>query len=191
MRIGIDIDDTICDSWKAIASTMCKDFNLDYDCVIQSKKTYNHITNISDEEYRAYSKVFKQLLENVDLKKNVRESIKELSNENSIIFITARPDYSFDDAYVFTKNFLDKNNIYYDKIIVNSVDKKQICKEENIDIFIDDSSDNCLSVSELNIKVLMFGNYFNEDEVRFKRVNDWNEILEIVKEENDARKITN
>ena len=79
-------------------------------------------------------------------------------------------------------------NFHYDKIIANAYDKKQICKEENIDIFIDDSKDNCTNVSELNIKVLMFENYFNEDETKFKKVKNWEEIL---KEVNDARKITN
>ena len=34
----------------------------------------------------------------------------------------------------------------------------------------------------------MFENYFNEDETKFKKVKNWKEIL---KEVNDARKITN
>lgn len=186
MILGIDIDDTICDSWLTIAPTMCKDFNLDYNKILQSKKTYRDIAYMTDEQYRDYSKKFKQLLRSVKLKKDVKEIIDELSKENKIIFITARPDYSFDNAYLFTKKFLDENNIYYDKIIVNGENKKQICAKENIDIFIDDSKNNCESVSELGIKVLMYENYFNEDETRFKKVNNWKEIL---KEVNNARKI--
>lgn len=186
MILGIDIDDTICDSWLTIAPTMCKDFNLDYNEIIKSKKIYNEIIGLKEKEYRKYSTVFKKLLKNVKLKENVKEIIDELSINNKIVFITARPDYSFENAYEYTKEFLDKNNIYYDKIIVNAHDKKQICKEENIDIFIDDSKDNCTKVSELNIKVLMFENYFNEDETKFKKVKNWREIL---KEVNDARKI--
>ena len=144
-----------------------------------------------DEEYRTYSQKYKILLKNPKLKDNVKEVIDELSKENEIIFITARPDYSFGNAYEFSKKFLDKNKIYYDKIITNAKDKKTICKEEKIDIFIDDGKDNCASVSELNIQVLMFENFFNEDETRFKKVKNWKEIKNIIKEENNARKITN
>ena len=62
MILGIDIDDTICDSWLTIAPTMCKDFNLDYNEIIKNKKIYNEITNMTDRQYRKYSTVFKTLL---------------------------------------------------------------------------------------------------------------------------------
>lgn len=189
MRIGIDIDDTICDSWLTIAPTMCKDFNLDYNEIIKSKKIYNRITDMTDEQYRAYSKKYKILLKNPKLKENVRKVIEELSKQNEIIFITARPDYSFDNAYEFSKDFLERNGIYYDKIITNAKDKKIICEKEKIDVFIDDGRENCASVSELDIKVLMFENYFNEDETRFRKVKNWEEIKNIIKEENNARKV--
>ena len=188
MRIGIDIDDTICDSWLTIAPIMCKDFNLDYNEIIKSKKTYKEIIKITETQYREYSKKYRTILKNPKLKENVKETLEELAKDNKIIFITARPDYSFDNAYEFTKEFLDKNNIHYDKIITNAEEKKQICKQESIDIFIDDNKTNCEKVSELKIKVLMFENYFNEDETKFKKIKNWKEIL---KEVNNARKITN
>lgn len=188
MRIGIDIDDTICNSWDEIIGTVCKDFNFDNDEVVKSKKVYNDLIPLEGENYYEYAKKYKYLLLNPKLKNNVKEVIDKLSTKNEIIFITSRNDYCYDDAYKYSKKYLDKNNIYYDDIIVNAFNKGKICKEKNIDIFIDDSCDNCIDVNKYGIKTLLFLNYYNTNN-NLKKVSDWNEILNIVEEEYNAREI--
>lgn len=189
MRIGIDIDDTICNSWENIIRVVCDDFNLDYDEVLNSKKVYNEIITLKNDEYLDYAKKFRFLLKNPSLKDNVKEVLDELSLDNEIIFLTARSDYCYGDAYQFCKEFLDKNDIYYDKIIVNALDKGKVCDEEEIDIFIDDSRDNCCGVSKIGIRVIMFENYFNAECNLYEKVSDWGEILNVVKEEKNAREV--
>ncbi len=51
--------------------------------------------------------------------------------------------------------WLKKNNIYYDKLIVNVRKKGEICKQEKIDLFIDDNISNCLDVTKYGIKTII------------------------------------
>lgn len=55
-------------------------------------------------------------------------------------------------------DWLNKNDIYFDKLIVNARDKKRVCIEENIDILIDDSISNCKNVITSGISAIMIAN---------------------------------
>ena len=194
VRIGIDIDDTITDSWSSVMKVMCKDFNRDINEVIESKAIYEGITGLSFEDYLKYSSgVFPIVLKDVKLKDNVLDVLNKLFIDNEIYFITARLDASYGDAYQFSKDFLDRNNIPYTGIIANTREKGSVCKRLGIDLFIDDSRKNCECVSKCGIPVIMFSNYFNSDEDRFKKVSNWNEVLDIVEGlcKKDYSKITN
>ena len=85
--------------------------------------------------------------------------IKVIGNKggHKIIIITARCSEFHDNPYLQSKEWLEKNNIEYDKLIVNAIEKGTICKEENIDIFIDDQLNNCLAVSKQEVKVIQIG----------------------------------
>jgi len=183
MNIGIDIDDTICNSWENVINEICTDFNINYDESLKSNKVYNQAIGLNEEEYLKYAKEkFPKLLYNPTLKDNVKEVIDILKQKNKIIFITARSNQCYEDAYQFTKNYLDRNKIYYDKIIVNGQEKGKICKQEKINIFIDDSIDNCRNVSKYKIKIILFETNYNKNCNEFIKVNNWEKILEIVKE---------
>jgi len=83
-------------------------------------------------------------------------------------------------VYDFTREWLLNNNIYFDKLIVNSVDKVNICKANHINVFIDDNYETCKNVfEELNIPVLMFQTKYNEifSDFNFECVKNWEEIL--------------
>lgn len=184
MNIGIDIDDTICNSWETVINYMCADFNLNKDDVIKSKKIYSQITNLNKNEYIKYAKErFPEILKKAKLKQNVKQVIDILKKENKIIFITARTDECYTDAYKYTKQYLDDNKIYYDKIIVGKNEKGKICKLEKIDLFIDDSITNCKDVSKYNIKTILYENYYNNECEDFIKVSDWEQILKIIKGE--------
>ena len=73
----------------------------------------------------------------------------------------------FDNPYELCKRYLSKYNIKYDKLIVDAHDKGSICKRENIDVFIDDSIKNCVSVGEYGIRVFIYDNTYNKNEDRF------------------------
>lgn len=87
---------------------------------------------------------------------NAVEAINRLRKEG--IIITTRDSEFHDDLYLLSKNWLDKNNIEYDKLIVNAREKGTVCKNENIDLFIDDQLNNCLDVLKEGIKVIRISN---------------------------------
>lgn len=60
-----------------------------------------------------------------------------------------------------TKEWLRKNNIYYDKIIFSPEDKLDICINNNIDIMIEDKTDNINKIST-KIPVICFNAGYNE-----------------------------
>lgn len=85
------------------------------------------------------------------------EAIKKLREEgHEIYIITARDNEFHEDPYMLSKNWLDNNSIEYDKLIVNVREKAPLCKNEKIDIFIDDQLNNCLEVSKEGIKTIRF-----------------------------------
>ena len=124
---------------------------------------------------------YKYIVGQVEIKDNAVNVINKLHDEgNEIIFITARHYGEYDDPYEITFKYLSKHGINFDKIITNRLDKGKVCKEENIDLFIDDSVSNCKMVSEEGIDVLLFDAQFNKNDDKFKRVYNWDEVYNII-----------
>lgn len=59
------------------------------------------------------------------------------------------------------KKWLKDNDIYYDKIIFSPEDKLEICKENNIDLMIEDKVDNINKISKI-IPVICFNAGYNK-----------------------------
>ena len=81
-----------------------------------------------------------------------------------------------------SKDWLDKNNIYYDELIVNARNKLEVCQRENIDLFIDDQLANCTKVSEAGIKVIRITEYNDIQHGDIINKKNWNEIYNYIKE---------
>jgi len=123
----------------------------------------------------------KKILREANPHQDVVKVIRKLKDSgHKIFFITARTDEEVLGVYDFTREWLLNNNIYFDKLIVNSVDKVNICKANHINVFIDDNYETCKNVfEELNIPVLMFQTKYNEifSDFNFECVKNWEEIL--------------
>ena len=76
----------------------------------------------------------------------------------------------------------DKNNIYYDKLIVNARSKAPVCKTEKIDIFIDDQLNNCVDVSKVGIRAIRISNDDNSSYENIETLLNWNEIYNYINE---------
>lgn len=183
MRIGIDIDDTITNTWEHFIPFFLKTFNIPLDKLKESTPYYESVKDIiSCEEYYELIRKHEYLTESAPLKENVKEIITKLKEEgHTIIFITARSTSSYSDPYQISKKYLDKYQIPYDKIVVNGLDKGTLCKEEKIDLFIDDSIRNCTDVSNQGIDVLMVSTKFNESNKNFVHMNDWKQVYKYIK----------
>ena len=193
MNIGIDIDDTISNTFETFLPYMEKyvkqDLKRELNLNLSSKTDYYNIVEkygLSRKEAKSFwMQYYIPMLENVKPKQSAVEIINKLKDKgNKVILITARVDDEIVDARAITEKWLEENKINYDKLIINSHDKLEITKRENIDIFIDDSIRNCEMVSSGNIKTYMFltrNNEYYENE-NMEKVTSWDEFYEKIKE---------
>lgn len=183
MKIGIDIDDVI-----TLTSISIMKF-------IENHKYKENVLNeiypvmrgdpTSEETLKFFKENLNELYNNLELNGNAKEIITKLKNEgNTIILITGRGErnQAYKGVIDITYNYLEKNQIPYDKIYFEAVDKTIICREEHIDILIDDSIQNCIEFKDIGGKPILFNSDLNSkfDSKEIKRANDWNDVYKII-----------
>lgn len=193
MRIGIDIDNTLTKVQDKLnkaafdyAISLGKKID-NYDNPLEDIKnngdTYKKKFQFTYEELKYFLKEIQEEITNNALpRENVKNVIDKLKEDGHEIYIvTARDSEFHDDPYKLSKEWLDKNNIYYDKLIVNAREKSLVCKDKNIDLFIDDQLNNCLSVTNVGIKTIMITDKIhNYNEIT--QLQNWNEIYNYINE---------
>lgn len=193
MNIGIDIDDTISDSFESVFADSQK-FDIEelgnngqvnkygkiphHDYI---ETLYSHWSK--EQTYNFWSKYFINMLTKARPKPYVSEVLEKLHKEgNRIILITSRYEVEENSNEVeqYTKQWLAKNNIKYDKFIMNAQDKLIAAKDNNVDIFIDDSIKHCLRMLEGNIKPLLYTSICNQgvDVPKLERVYSWIQVYD-------------
>lgn len=165
--IGIDLDDTLTILQKYMKKEAKK-----FDKIIHGKGIINNKLYLvgdmygwSEENKKEFFKYYRiNAIEKARIRSNVKSVLDIFFKKGyKIIIITARNDLYYKNAYEYTKNWLDKNNLKYSKLITNVKDKKEICKKYNVDYFIDDMPNNCEEVNNLgNVKVMMIKNGQNK-----------------------------
>lgn len=193
MRIGIDIDNTLTEVQEELnkaafeyAISLGKKID-NYDNPMEDIKnngdTYRKKFQFTYEELKYFLKnIQENITNNAIPRENAKEVIDKLKKDrNEIYIITARDSEFHDDPYKLSKDWLDKNEIYYDKLIVNARKKSSVCEKEKIDLFIDDQLNNCLSVQNAGIQTIMITDKtYNYDKI--KQLKDWNEIYNYINE---------
>lgn len=117
---------------------------------------YKEKFKFSYDELKYFLKdIQEEIVNNAIPRDGTVDVINKLRSKGSEIYIiTARAKEFHDDPYNLSKGWLDKNNIIYDKLIVNAIDKVKICKEEKIDVFLDDQLHNCIALSNAGITAI-------------------------------------
>lgn len=181
MKIGIDIDDTITNSWEYLKPIYQKEFNITISD--NALPYYNAIKEVASfEQFANIMKKYENSKNDIPIKEDVKEILIKLKQQgHQIIFITARGK-TYNNPYQFTKDYLDKYNIPYDKIVIDSWDKSITCKEEKIDLFIDDSPKHCKEVFDIGIDVLMMETKYNQEYNEFTHVKNWDEVYEYIQQ---------
>lgn len=161
MIIGIDIDDTISDTYACIfpyaqkytIEDLNKNINeVDRNCITHMYVEAFHKWN-EKQRKDFLDKYYETILLNVRPKLFAVETINKLKEEgHKIVLITARfPSDKF-DVKELTLKWLQDNKINYDELILNAQDKVEVAKNKNVDVFIDDSIKNCTEMAETQIK---------------------------------------
>lgn len=189
MTIGIDIDDTLTNTSELLVAYAQKynyeilkvkeplDKNRVYSIINGGQLEYG--MNWTPDQANSFKDMFHtSVLENAPIKPFAKEIINKLKKEgNRIIFITARNNKGdrINDSYSVSKKLLDKNDIEYDKLITECHDKLSVCKENNIDIFVDDKIETCLELKNGGVVSFVMNTPFNNqlDEKNIVRVFSW------------------
>jgi len=184
MRIGIDIDDTITETYDATIKTICKMYNLSYHELIKEKLNYDILSRRYSEAFKL--EIYEKEILKLKLKKDVKKVINKLSKKHEIIIITARNKFECRFPYNLSYEYLTTNNIYFDELFVEVSDKGKCCYENKIDLFIDDSIRNCLSVNEYGIDTIIYDNVFNKD-CNLRRYDNWLDIYDYIERINNGK----
>ena len=176
MRIGIDIDDVITDTSKEVEKYILK-----YD---KNSEFSNHLEEIMRGEMPTqniknfFAKNALEIVKKAKLKNNVKEVLQKLFDEgNEIFIITSRGEIKIKGSEETTLEYFKSNNIKYTKILFNVFDKAKSCKENNINLMIDDSIKHCSECEKENIKSILFTSIVNQSiETKLDRVENWLEL---------------
>ena len=190
MNIGIDIDNVISDFDEALVEEYLKHDNDLRGTGIVNKNL--HMTEgmfdwTEKEEREFYLANIERIVKTLDVKDGAKEYIDKLKQDGHNIFIiTGRDNGEYANPVEMTQKWLNKNKIYYDKLIFTNAykndkhGKTEKCFENNIDIMIDDSVHICKDCMENNITTLLMDRVFTRKEKGMKRVKNWKEIYEFI-----------
>ena len=140
MRIGIDIDDTICSTFDFILPYCCKYYGIDYNEAKEKGYSLEYLIN-NYGYYDFAKKYYGKIIPYVPLKKDVVKYLNKIKKRgHQIIFITARSSRGYDNPYQLTYDYLVKNKVPFDELITDVLEKDKACVDESIDIYLDNES---------------------------------------------------
>ena len=178
MRIGIDIDNTIVDTRKSVfyykrrsKFKHNKGYYLDW-----PKKEQDEFLNQYVEDIHMHFFFFLDAKEVID-------QLKEMGHE--IIFITYRDNIRSTQSNKNTKKYLEEHHIYYDEIIFGAFNKGKICKDNHIDLLIDDSLENIESAAQAGTQVLVYPMFYNK-KTKYPRVRNWKNVVKHINKMEDT-----
>lgn len=185
MIIGIDIDDTIADTYEVMFN-YAQEYTVNFlkkDATIKKLtdcQTHMYIKELfdwNDEEDMPYlEQYYEKIIRNTRPKTIAVDYLKKLKEDgNKIIIITARWTADFVDVEKLTREWIEKYEIPCDKLIINAENKLIAAKMENIDVFVDDSFKNCKSISDNGIKTYIMDTRVNRafSDSKIERVFSW------------------
>ncbi len=184
--IGIDIDDTLNYSSEVIKEYILKYGNnySDDNYLIKNIDKIMRGLNFDGVISLFFNDYCEEMASQMKVKESAKEVIDRLKEDGyKIYFITARSNKFYKNAYEFCNNYLNKNKIYFDKLIVGQNHKLNVCQNENILLMIDDSIDTCERLKDNGIDSLVFNSQINSEKDTYcDRVDNWLEVYNYIKE---------
>lgn len=201
MKIGIDIDNCI----SNFDDTLLKEY-LKHDKELRNTGIINENSEYlrkgmfdwtEEEEKSFYNTNIEEFAKKLKPIEDSSYYIKKLKEDgHKIYIITGRNNGEYTNPNELTKEWLNKYDIVYDKLIfTNAYDKHaktEVCLENNIDLMIEDSTRISLDLISNGIKVYTMNTRYNQKEQTLDRVLKWKEIYERISKLNkkeDNKKI--
>ncbi len=180
MRIGIDIDGVVADSFPAWLEELNRYFGRNVPAITDYQ--IHELFNVSWEAMdRFFSTQKEKLFMMPEPITGAREGIENfLSEGHEIVYITAR----WPDEESVTRRWMKKYEIpHQDMIFTGHQEKAEVVKEKKLDMFIEDYLLNAQKIAQTGTTVLLLDALYNraKDEERIIRCQNWPEINRSVK----------
>ena len=188
MKIGIDIDNVISNFNDTLLNEyLLHDKDLRNSGIINENAEYirkGMFDWTEDEETNFYKSNIERIAKKLGVIEGAKEYIGKLhKNGHFIYIITGRDNGEYLEPYNMTKEWLENNDIYYDKLILTDAYDKHAktlkCIEYDIDILIDDSVRICSDCIDNGVTAILmdtpYNRYFNT-----QRVKNWKEFYDYV-----------
>ena len=177
MRIGIDLDNTICNTSEKVEEYLEK---------YAQEENLEPIDIMNDDSLRDsfWERYLKDIYRNVTIKENVSKVLNHFKEKGHELFIiTARDNYS--EIEEITKEWLDNHHLPIDHIFMcrYGEGKAETCKENQIVIMIDDDPYNIQYLEASNILYLLFDDRGKRDR-KNNYVTNWLEIERFIEGDN-------
>ncbi len=192
MKIGIDIDDTVMNTFDVIEEAARY-----FDKYFLENKGYQDITKYdfherfywTSEEKKAFFNYFRKnkLYLKAKPKGDALYYLEKLYNEGyEIYFLTRRKKDEKLDILSITKNDLISKGFKFTDCYIGLSKKGEACKSLGIDVFIDDAVIQIEDVNNYGIKTILVDNWYNK-EYKGLRAKNFQEIYNIIRKWNNAR----
>ncbi len=185
MNIGLDIDNVI----SAFDTKMLKEFLIEdknkrgAGVINQNARHINvGMFDWSKEEVEDfYHKNMEKFALELNLRRECKKYMDRLILDGHKLFLIshrAYPDYK--NPYQTTTKWLEKNNInYYKLILSNSPDKTKECRENNIDVMVDDRAGQCKKMVHNGVScILMLTKYNRREKGNLLYASSWKNLYE-------------
>jgi len=171
MNIGIDIDGVLTNLERTMldyGTKLCVEENWPINLNLNEYKETKEFNWTNEQAQKFWNKYLIKYVTESEAREFAQEIIEKLQKEgHKIYFITARnedgmpPEY-FGRMQELTKQWLEKQNIKYEKLIFASDSEKlSQCLENDVKVMIEDSPKNIDYMSK-NIKVIKFDSQYNK-----------------------------
>ena len=186
MNIGIDIDGVLTDEHKwhiESASKYLKKEPINLDGFTTREifgSTLKEEEDFWNKNIWEYAKKEKPI-------KNASEYIQKLHDEGNKIYIITAREFAYLDTELgnkmkcIVKQWLETNDIIYDKIFFTNLSKLEVCRKNNINIMIEDNVNNLNEISK-EIKTICVDARYNKScsSENIVRCFNWKEIYEAI-----------
>jgi len=176
MHIGVDLDGVLGDilevTVRHLNGHFAKELKVDDVWDYDLSKVYA----VPQEEVAAYYSANPQMLMEPKPMPGAVTALRRLAGGHRLTVITARDE----SQRGLTERWLQGHGLVYHRLVmVGNHDKRQSCRENKIDLFIEDRKANALNLAELGIPVILLAAPHNGGELPpgTVRLKSWPEIL--------------
>lgn len=175
MRIGIDLDDTICRTTEIVNEKMDE----------YSKNNNIDVLDIMNNELlreRFFNEYLPVIYKEAVIKHNARDVIRRVRHKgNEIYIVTGRKKSQVPDVMDITEEWLRRYEIEVDGIFSSAYgeSKADVCKREKIDLMIDDDPYNYKMITGNGGRCLLFDDREKYD-LKQDYVTNWLDVEEFI-----------